>query len=960
MTELTTSAAKFYTSTPAERRFKRWLNFWIAILVLVLVGLTATPILNLKTTTYLGNPIFFAVTVGGLCGLLYVVQAVRDGVRDHAYFADILIGICLIVGIAMTGFYLGSGSSDSDTNTFLLLAALVSYGGAIITLILTLFTYHYHPATGFAASAAILEYDRPGLHAAEKRLNQWTLIMGAVTVLGIILTLWLQMTTPETWNRIGNPIFVAGSLATLVGLVLSAVLGMWRPKWGLMLGDMLIAVQVAASAVLVIAAILDWTGSYSFTVMWIMLLLTAVTVMARLAAERSRYSGLYIPYWLFRELEAFADVIIEAPRLADPPTDEMGALSEIVSPGAVAMNIDHYLASVQSPRKLSALVSLFFVTVLRPWLGLHLSMSRMGYLERRKFVYDIFVRGSGIYRRMIQIKQLAVLGYYSDPRTYKQIGFEPFWERKRYKDHLANQISTAAAPTREQVLGVIREREHRCKVCVVGSGAGGAVAAARLAEAFPGEVIILEAGPYIRSAEFTHAEPDMIAAIYKDGGMQLSMDFNMAVLQGECVGGSTVHNNGICFDPPDKVINDWRAMGANLDNQKLSESIQRIRKRLNVSTISESMIGPGSLKFAEGAKQLQQQNLDGGRILDGPHWFDLNLDRCLGCGYCNIGCRYGKKLSMLDTFIPDAERNGAQVIANCKAIRFDIDGEKVVGLRCILDDRHDFYIHADYFIVACGAIASSELLQNSGVGGPVGKHLSFNIGTSVSAEFPELVRGYDGVQMCGYLHADGYLLETLFNPPALFALTMPGWFDDHFSNMQRYAYFANGGVMVPSAAIGEIRKPWYDALGGFVGRLSRSVDYQLEDDPASFKALKDGIKLLSEIYLAAGATRVVPSTYTELEFHKGDDAAKIGRAVEDSIKKPDDLYYASAHPQGGNAINQHKAKGVIDETFKVHDLNNLFVCDASVFPTGIRVNPQLSIMAIADYAADMMLPQMRN
>ena len=29
---------------------------------------------------------------------------------------------------------------------------------------------------------------------------------------------------------------------------------------------------------------------------------------------------------------------------------------------------------------------------------------------------------------------------------------------------------------------------------------------------------------------------------------------------------------------------------------------------------------------------------------------------------------------------------------------------------------------------------------------------------------------------------------------------------------------------------------------------------------------------------------------------------------------------------------------------------NLYVCDASVFPTTIRINPMLTIMALADYA----------
>jgi cholesterol oxidase len=43
--------------------------------------------------------------------------------------------------------------------------------------------------------------------------------------------------------------------------------------------------------------------------------------------------------------------------------------------------------------------------------------------------------------------------------------------------------------------------------------------------------------------------------------------------------------------------------------------------------------------------------------------------------------------------------------------------------------------------------------------------------------------------------------------------------------------------------------------------------------------------------------------------------------------------------------------GVIDPEFKAYGYDNLFVCDASVFPTSLGVNPQLTVMALAQYAA---------
>ena len=54
---------------------------------------------------------------------------------------------------------------------------------------------------------------------------------------------------------------------------------------------------------------------------------------------------------------------------------------------------------------------------------------------------------------------------------------------------------------------------------------------------------------------------------------------------------------------------------------------------------------------------------------------------------------------------------------------------------------------------------------------------------------------------------------------------------------------------------------------------------------------------------------------------------------------------------GGNAVSQDPKKGVVDERFRVNGFENLYVADASVFPSSVTVNPQLTVMAVADYAS---------
>ena len=77
--------------------------------------------------------------------------------------------------------------------------------------------------------------------------------------------------------------------------------------------------------------------------------------------------------------------------------------------------------------------------------------------------------------------------------------------------------------------------------------------------------------------------------------------------------------------------------------------------------------------------------------------------------------------------------------------------------------------------------------------------------------------------------------------------------------------------------------------------------------------------------------------------------AACGRSI-DAIASFDDLQISTAHPQGGNALDRAD-RGVVRPDFRVRDTRDLYVVDASVFPTSLGVNPQWTIMAMANLAA---------
>ena len=422
----------------------------------------------------------------------------------------------------------------------------------------------------------------------------------------------------------------------------------------------------------------------------------------------------------------------------------------------------------------------------------------------------------------------------------------------------------------------------------------------------------------------------MIGMLYRDGALELTQDFDLAILQGNCVGGSTVINNAICFRTPDFVIENWEKLGTHLDPDKLTNYFKTVEQTIgNVSLVRNPPItNEGANRFYKGADSLGLK----------PEWFETNFGTCGGSGYCNIGCKYDRKLSMLLNYLPMAQKEGTEIIADCEVLKIQSSGNKAEKIVCQNSSGDKFTVSAKQIVVAAGAIASSAILLKSGIKRNVGTRLSFNITTPMMAEFPDEVKSYDGVQMCCYIKGDGYLVETTFNPPGTSALIMQGWFEKLNERMKSYTHYATAAPVVGSEPNGKIK---LDLFG------KTTVDYKMTDN--DFKKLKEGMKALCRVFLAAGADCVLPSSYDELLVRSESDLSKI----DNQVKIPEDISLSTAHPQGGTPMSNNKDIGALDNNFRVYDFNNLYVVDASVFPTGVFVNPQLSIMGISNYAADI-------
>jgi choline dehydrogenase-like flavoprotein len=139
-----------------------------------------------------------------------------------------------------------------------------------------------------------------------------------------------------------------------------------------------------------------------------------------------------------------------------------------------------------------------------------------------------------------------------------------------------------------------------------------------------------------------------------------------------------------------------------------------------------------------------------------------------------------------------------------------------------------------------------------------------------------------------------------------------------------------------------------DPANGSV-RLDRKgrVHIDLKFDDQDLAGLRAGMQTLGRIYFAAGARRVFPSSFKFIEFAHPEQLDEI----DDMIRRPDDLLLGSAHPQGGNPMNEDASYGVVGLDFKVHGFENLYVADTSVWPSNIWANCQATAMATSHVAA---------
>ena len=499
------------------------------------------------------------------------------------------------------------------------------------------------------------------------------------------------------------------------------------------------------------------------------------------------------------------------------------------------------------------------------------------------------------------------------------------------------------------------------EIIIIGSGAGGATAAAALS-AKGHKLLIIEAGPHKPASQITHQEARMTASMYVDGGLQTSKDKDIILFQGRVVGGSTLINNGIFLSAlkgahlhPDAAepCDEWNQLGAGIDKVKFAQAFEDIRIALEINPVEtfrgkhngvhllagwhKHVLASGNVHDAKAPARAFVKNF-GPDVLNGG---------CAFCGYCNTGCPYGRHNAMPQSFLREATDLGSKILADANVTQIlwgspDANGKRVAkGVQIVLPNGKTRVIAAEKgIVVACGTMASSRLLDASGIR-DTGSGISLNIASPVPALMPANdINAWDEDQMSTYVDQGEYLLESHFQPPMSMATLMPGWFAEHHRRMRNYGRVVSAGILFPVDRIG-----WLNG-GKLQMKLRPDVELQLA---------RRALAKPCAVHFANGAIEVYPPLMTGETLLPCTEAEAL-TFFEDRIKEPDDMVLSSSHPHGGNAMNVDPDKGIVDPQLRVHGTANLFVTDASVFPSNMRVNAQYATMAIAHYAMAMHQP----
>jgi choline dehydrogenase-like flavoprotein len=530
-------------------------------------------------------------------------------------------------------------------------------------------------------------------------------------------------------------------------------------------------------------------------------------------------------------------------------------------------------------------------------------------------------------------------------------GQNPNWEVMGYP----GPVSVPHDEPDVRMQTVVPERDQLtldADVCIVGSGAGGAVIASSLsARGF--RVVVLEAGGQYTAADFHQLELWGYKHLWYKGGGTPTADGNVLLLAGGSLGGGTEINWMNCVRTPAIVREDWAKQYGleGVDAPEFDRYIESVETRIQANQ-QTAIWNAQNLRMREGCQKLgyiSKQTF--------VNW-DPKIFQPLMAGYTGFGDQTGGKQTARRTFLLDAYRNGAMIIVHCRADRILVQQGQAAGVEATYSDpqgrRARVTVRAPQVVAAAGSLETPALLLRSGIGGPnVGKFFRVQPGGAVYGVYREKQKGWWGSPMTTNCEqfvntGDGYgfYMEIPAFGPGFVASVIP-WINgkQHKEMMTKVPYISTFIWFLRDKGSGQIT---LDKAGNSVATYALTD----ETDQKNFRhASAEAIR----IHEAAGAQEIMVSlAHNQLIWKRGTNLENFIRLVMKQPLLNGAQPMISAHQLCTCRMGTDPATSVANTNGELRDVKGVWIGDGSACPTALGANPMVTIMALAARTADKM------
>jgi cholesterol oxidase len=540
----------------------------------------------------------------------------------------------------------------------------------------------------------------------------------------------------------------------------------------------------------------------------------------------------------------------------------------------------------------------------------------------------------------------------------------------------------------------VQDLKDHYEIVVVGSGYGGAIAASRLARAGR-QVCLLERGKELQPGEYPDTGPEALGEMQIDapaghvgsrtGFYDFRVNDDIGVFMGCGLGGTSLVNANVSLRADRRVFDDPRwpqALCDDLDTL-VEQGYRRAEEMLKPTPLPDRLAGIKKLEALADSSSA----LPGGDFYRVPinvtfahHVNHVGVEQagCTCCGDCVSGCNYGAKNTVLMNYLPDARNHGAQIFTRV-AVRFleRKEGRWLVHYQLLDTGRERFdappmFCSADIVVLAAGSLGSTEILLRSRDNG---LSLSKQLGRRFTGNGDVLAFSYNSDQVVngvGWGQRDKGDLDPV--GPCITGVI----------DLRRQPELEQGMVIEEGSIPGALASVLPVAMAAGAKATGTDTDQGVAD------FVKESARELDSLVQGPyqGAVRNT-QTYLAMAHDDGEGRmelkgdrlriqwpdvgrqpifGQIARNLEQATRPLGGTYLSNpiwskllsnrlitVHPLGGCVLGEDATQGVVNHKGQVFSgssgsgvYEGLYVCDGSVIPRPLGVNPLLTISALSE------------